>query len=110
MAPRRSLASVPLRCRCLKLGWVSVTDRFALTQAPHGQSRSASNPATPAGSGPPLVGLPDNQASAYFDRTAGYWRDIYEQPSVQGLVYRERFGRVLDWCDRLMAQGPGRIL
>ena len=46
----------------------------------------------------------------YFDRRAGYWRDIYAQRSVQGLVYRERFERVLGWCDRLMARGPGRIL
>jgi len=86
-----------------------MTDRFALTQAPHGPSDSDSIPA-PTGREPPLVGLPGSQASAYFDLTAAYWRDIYAQPSVQGLVYRERFERVLGWCDRLLAHRPGQIL
>jgi ubiquinone/menaquinone biosynthesis C-methylase UbiE len=54
--------------------------------------------------------LTGDQASAYFDRAAAYWRDVYTHRSVQGLVYRERFSRVLDWGDRLMAQRPGQIL
>jgi SAM-dependent methyltransferase len=53
---------------------------------------------------------PLSQASTYFDRTAAYWRDVYGEQNVQGLVYRERFATVLDWADRLTGPAPRRIL
>jgi ubiquinone/menaquinone biosynthesis C-methylase UbiE len=53
---------------------------------------------------------PLSQASSYFDRTAAYWRDVYDEQNVQGLVYRERFATVLDWADRLLGSAGGRIL
>jgi ubiquinone/menaquinone biosynthesis C-methylase UbiE len=35
----------------------------------------------------------------YFDSVAGYWRDVYRQPGVQGLSYRLRMETVLAWID-----------
>jgi SAM-dependent methyltransferase len=63
-----------------------------------------------APSTPPEEGKPGLGPSRYFDRTASYWRDIYDEQSVQGLVYRERFAKVLDWADRLLSAPGGRVL
>lgn len=37
----------------------------------------------------------------YFDEQAGYWRDVYDQPDLQGLVYRRRMETTLSWIDQL---------
>jgi SAM-dependent methyltransferase len=40
----------------------------------------------------------------YFGAQAPYWRDVYAEEGLQGLIYRERMARALRWIDDL---GPG---
>lgn len=35
----------------------------------------------------------------YFDREAGYWKDVYSQANVQGHVYRRRMELAMRWVD-----------
>lgn len=35
----------------------------------------------------------------YFDREAGYWKDVYSQADVQGHVYRRRMELAVRWAD-----------
>jgi ubiquinone/menaquinone biosynthesis C-methylase UbiE len=37
----------------------------------------------------------------YFDSASDYWRDVYGDPGVQGLIYRERMHTALRWIDGL---------
>lgn len=37
----------------------------------------------------------------YFDAASDYWRDVYGDPGVQGLIYRERMHTALRWIDGL---------
>jgi SAM-dependent methyltransferase len=41
------------------------------------------------------------EIDACFSEAATYWRDIYAQEGLQGLVYRERMQTVLGWIDAL---------
>jgi SAM-dependent methyltransferase len=37
----------------------------------------------------------------YFDSEASYWRDVYEDQALQGLIYRERMQTALRWVQEL---------
>ncbi len=37
----------------------------------------------------------------YFDAVSDYWREVYDDPGVQGLIYRERMHTALRWIDEL---------
>lgn len=41
------------------------------------------------------------ETDAWFGETARYWRDVYDQEGLQGLVYRQRMQTVLGWIDAL---------
>jgi lactoylglutathione lyase len=47
---------------------------------------------------------------ARFEETADYWRDVYSEPGVQGLIYRERQAAVLDMVDRACSGSRARIV
>lgn len=38
---------------------------------------------------------------AYFDSRASYWRDVYAQDGLEGVVYRSRMEAVLAWVDEV---------
>jgi SAM-dependent methyltransferase len=40
-------------------------------------------------------------ALSHFEEHANYWRDIYERPGVQALIYVERLQLALGWVDAL---------
>ncbi len=46
----------------------------------------------------------------YFDETADYWRDVYRDESVAGLVYRRRMETILAWIDQLGVEPGARVL
>lgn len=53
---------------------------------------------------------PQNRTDAHFGEAADYWRDIYAEPVLQGLVYQARMQAALAWIDALPL-GPGaRVL
>lgn len=49
---------------------------------------------------------PQARTDAHFSRVADYWRDVYAQGGLGGLVYRERLDTVLAWVDA-MGLPPG---
>jgi SAM-dependent methyltransferase len=51
-----------------------------------------------------------DRTNAHFDRAAAYWRDVYGDDSLQGLVYRRRQEVVLDWVDALDLPPGSRVL
>ncbi len=53
---------------------------------------------------------PQRSTDALFGDVAAYWRDVYEQEGVQGLVYRRRMETVLAWVDALSLPAGARVL
>lgn len=53
---------------------------------------------------------PQDQTGAYFGEAAAYWRDVYAQEGLQGLVYRQRLQTVLTWIDALRLPPGARVL
>lgn len=45
----------------------------------------------------------DRQAlvDSYFDQQAAYWREVYERPGVEGMVYRRRMETAARWAQEL---------
>src|SRR5207302_2880217 len=37
----------------------------------------------------------------YFDAVAAFWREVYDEPGLQSLVYRERMQAALGWVEEL---------
>ena len=50
------------------------------------------------------------EIDARFGEAATYWRDVYAQKGLQGLVYRQRMQTVLSWTDRLRLPPGSRVL
>jgi len=50
------------------------------------------------------------RTDSYFDAEAAYWRDVYAQEDLQGLVYRERMNSALRWIDALALPQGARVL
>jgi ubiquinone/menaquinone biosynthesis C-methylase UbiE len=50
------------------------------------------------------------ETDACFGEAATYWRDVYAQEGLQGLVYRERMQTVLGWIDALSLPPGARVL
>lgn len=51
-----------------------------------------------------------DRVGAFRGGWAEYWRDIYEQDSLRGLIYRERMAIVLDWIDELKLPPGSTVL
>jgi SAM-dependent methyltransferase len=49
---------------------------------------------------------PQEVVDRYFDLAARYWEEVYSEPALEGLVYRERMETTLRWVDAL-ALAPG---
>lgn len=47
---------------------------------------------------------------AYFQTQSASWRDVYEEDSVQGAIYRKRLQIVLDWIDKLAIAEGEKVL
>jgi ubiquinone/menaquinone biosynthesis C-methylase UbiE len=47
---------------------------------------------------------------AHFQRHATEWKDVYEQTSVEGAIYRKRLAIVLEWTDTLAMAAGEKIL
>jgi len=43
----------------------------------------------------------EERTRRFFDEVAPYWRDVYRQDGLQGLIYRERMQTALRWVDEL---------
>jgi SAM-dependent methyltransferase len=50
------------------------------------------------------------EIEACFGEAARYWRDVYDQEGLQGLVYRQRMQTVLGWIDALSLPHGARVL
>ena len=50
------------------------------------------------------------QVAAFFDSWAGFWRDVYDQDDLNGVIYRDRHEVALRWIDQLGQDGPARSL
>jgi SAM-dependent methyltransferase len=50
------------------------------------------------------------RTDAYFGGAAAYWRDVYANEGLQGVVYRERMQTVLTWIDALRLPAGTRVL
>lgn len=53
---------------------------------------------------------PQDRVDSYFGEQASYWRDVYADHEVQGLVYRERMQAALAWIDDLRLAPGARVL
>jgi ubiquinone/menaquinone biosynthesis C-methylase UbiE len=47
---------------------------------------------------------------AHFQTLSAKWRDVYEENSAQGAIYRKRLQIVLDWIDDLAIPVPEKVL
>jgi ubiquinone/menaquinone biosynthesis C-methylase UbiE len=47
---------------------------------------------------------------AHFQRHATEWKDVYEQASVEGAIYRKRLAIVLEWIDTLAMPVGEKVL
>jgi SAM-dependent methyltransferase len=46
----------------------------------------------------------------HFEVAAGYWKAIYEEPTVYGAIYQERRSTALSWIDELALPGGTTVL
>jgi 2-polyprenyl-3-methyl-5-hydroxy-6-metoxy-1,4-benzoquinol methylase len=50
---------------------------------------------------PGSTGSPGEPVERYFDAEAPYWRDVYAEAGLQGLIYRQRMELALRWIEQL---------
>jgi ubiquinone/menaquinone biosynthesis C-methylase UbiE len=50
------------------------------------------------------------QIDMYFDSVSSYWADVYDAPSLEGVIYRDRRAIVLRWIDELALPQGSRVL
>jgi ubiquinone/menaquinone biosynthesis C-methylase UbiE len=48
--------------------------------------------------------------TSYFESTAGFWREIYEQDDLGSLIYQARYRAVLEQVDKLRLPRQARVL
>lgn len=63
--------------------------------------------------GVPLAAKHDQSQEAVdrcFDSAAAYWRDVYREGSLQGLIYRRRMETALRWVDELRLAAGAAVL
>lgn len=65
---------------------------------------------TPRRDRDPAPADPQARTNTHFDTTALYWRDIYDDPSLQGVIYRERQQAVLERVAELRLSAGARVL
>jgi D-aspartate ligase len=58
----------------------------------------------------PEASVRDNVLTAQFDSQADYWRAVYDDPGLDGAIYRLRQRRVLEVLDRLGSSEGARVL
>jgi 2-polyprenyl-6-hydroxyphenyl methylase / 3-demethylubiquinone-9 3-methyltransferase len=51
-----------------------------------------------------------DRTDAYFSLASAYWRDIYAEQGLEGLVYRERMQAALTWIDALHLKPGAKVL
>jgi ubiquinone/menaquinone biosynthesis C-methylase UbiE len=59
--------------------------------------------------------MPDAQTSldrttAHFDSASDFWRALYEQEGLEGVIYRERMQHALSWIEELRLPPGARVL
>ena len=66
---------------------------------------------------PPAIRLSISQSAehqalvnTHFDSQVARWRDVYEQPGVDGAIYRKRLEIVLRWIDELAIPTGAKVL
>ena len=50
------------------------------------------------------------QIDMYFDSVSSYWADVYDAPSLEGVIYRDRRAIVLRWIDELALPQGSKVL
>jgi len=60
------------------------------------------------GSPPPVEG--QTPVVVYFQTKSSYWKQVYEEPTLTGLVYRERMALALGWIEELGFLPGSRML
>ena len=46
----------------------------------------------------------------YFQATSSYWKHVYDEPTLNGLIYRERMALALRWIKQLELPKGSRML
>jgi SAM-dependent methyltransferase len=57
-----------------------------------------------------LGGDPQSVIDRYFDEQAPYWRDVYSEEGLQGLIYRQRMAVALAWIDDIGPPSGAAVL
>jgi D-aspartate ligase len=95
---------LPFYAMCATLGWRAIGYRA------RSRTRRRANRQPGMGRAMETGTSPQGVVDRFFDRSAEYWRDVYQQDGLQGVIYRERMEAALRWIGDVRLPPGARVL